>query len=186
MTVKDIIVYAFKLLGRQDAAEAVLNGQTLDKESAEKAETLLYCYNAVEDELARYYFPVTASQQISSPSGIYLFENFNKRPVKILSVKSGGKPVAYSVYNKHFECNASTVTVEYQYAPDKKELDGKSEYDGSPVDERLLAAGVLAEYCLIGGAVKSAEAWESRYREKIDTAQKKYRASAAIPPRRWV
>lgn len=186
MTVKDVIVYAFKLLGREDAAENILNGEELDKDSGEKQETLLYCYNAVEDELARYYFPLTDTQQFASNSGVYGFDDFNFRPVKILSVKADGKPVKFKIHPKYFRCAEKSVEVEYQYAPDKKQLSDTSAYDGYAVGESLIAAGVLAEYCLISGAVQASKSWESKYREQIDKAQKKHRASITIPPRRWV
>ena len=49
MTIKDIAVCAFKLLGRSDIAAALSAGSELDNESAEKTEALVYCINAVED-----------------------------------------------------------------------------------------------------------------------------------------
>ena len=186
MTVKDVIVYAFKLLGRDDVAANILNEAELDKESTEKKETLLYCYNAVEDELARYYFPLTETQRLSSNSGKYSFDDFKYRPIKILSVKADGKSVKFSVNTKYLACAEKDVTVEYRYAPDKKQLSNVSEYDGYAVNESLIAAGILAEYCLISGAVQASRSWESRYREQIDKAQKKNRTPLSVPPRRWV
>lgn len=186
MTVQDVIVYAFKLLGRNDIAENILNYVELDEESSEKKETLLYCYNAVEDELARYYFPLTETEQFESDSGEYYFEKFKFRPVKILSVKAAGKPVDFEIYAKRFKCGRNSVTVEYRYAPDKKQFSGISEYDGYAVNESLIAAGVLAEYCLISGAVQASQSWESKYREQIDRARKKHKPSLSIPPRRWI
>ena len=186
MTVKDVIIYAFKLLGRDDLAENILNEAELDKESAEKTETLLYCYNAVEDELARYYFPLTETQHISSDAEKFSFDGFKYRPIKILSVKANGKPVKFSVNTKYLACAEENVTVEYRYAPDKKQLSDVSEYDGYAVGESLIAAGILAEYCLISGAVQASQLWESRYREQIDKSQKKHKPSLSVPPRRWV
>ena len=186
MTVREIIVNAFKLLGREDLAAAVSKGERLDEEGEEKAQTLLYCFNAVEDELARYYFPLKTTEQFTSSTGIYEFEKFAERPVKILSVKSGGNAVSYEVMPKYFKCDQTSVTVEYEYAPLKKELSDTSAFDGTAVCENLIAAGTVSEYYLISGAVISAQSWESRYREEIDKARKKQHIRTSIPPRRWV
>ena len=74
MTIKDIAVCAFKLLGRSDIAVALSAGSELDNESAEKTEALVYCINAVEDELARYYFPAKWTEELRSADGKFYFK----------------------------------------------------------------------------------------------------------------
>lgn len=186
MTIKEIAVCAFKMLGRSDIAQTLASGGTLDTESAEKTETLLYCVNAVEDELARYYFPVKLSETLSAADGKYYFSDFSNRPVKILSVTADGKSVEYKLFAQYVFCAEKKITVEYEYAPPKKQLEDKSAFDGTAVCEKLVAAGAAAEYSLVAGSVQLAELWESRYREEIDLARCKFRTHASVPPRRWV
>jgi len=186
MTVKDIVIRALRFAGREDIAAALAAGQTVTGEAAETVETVLYCFNAVEDELARYYFPLTATEELFSVTGEFAFSEFSNRPVKILSATEYGKEVEYTLLPDRIKCKATLLNVTYEYAPSKKTLDDDSAFDGLTVSEELAAAGTAAEYCIICGAVQAAETWESRYRRDIDRAQKKTAACASIPPRRWV
>lgn len=186
MTIKDIAICAFKLLGRNDLAETLSSGEDLDSEGAEKAETLVYCINAVEDELARYYFPAKYAETLTSTDGKYRFSSFAFRPVKILSVTADGKLVNYSAASQYIICADKKITVEYEYLPAKRCLEDASAFDGTAVGENLVAAGAAAEYSLVSGSVRLAQTWESKYREEIELARDKFRTHAAIPPRRWV
>lgn len=186
MRVKDIIIRACLFLGRNDVAAALESGGELTGEIKDTTDTLLYCVNAVEDELARYYFPLKISESFSSTTGKFNFKYFSKRPVKILSVKTGGREAAYKQYPEYLECKVRDIEVEYRYSPEKKELDGDSEFDGVEVCEKLVAAGAAAEYSLLNGSMQSAELWESKYRQEIDAAQRKLTPFLCVPPRRWV
>ncbi len=151
-----------------------------------ETETLLYCVNAVEDELARYYFPLKATENLSSQSGIYYFKNFAKRCIKVLSVTANGKKCGYEVFPEYLRADAEDITVEYWYSPQIKTIDGDSEYDGVKVSENLIAKGAASEFCLIRGEMSLAELWESKYRREIDLARKNGAAFGTLPPRRWV
>ena len=187
MKVKSIITRALRYVGRDDLAKALDADETLTSEGAEKVETLLYCFNAVEDELARYYFPLEFCEEFTSENGIYAIENFSHRPVKILSVKSDGKALKFTPQPKFIKVEAEKITVRYEYSPSPKQLDGDSAFENCVVGESLVAAGVASEYCLIEGCMQDSQLWESRYRWEIDLAQKKVSAPhLAIPPRRWV
>lgn len=186
MTIKEIVICAFKLLGRNDIAQTLSDGGTADGECADKLETMLYCVNAVEDELVRYYFPLKKAEEFVSSDGKFAFDKFAERPIKILSVKSAGKETEYSLFPQYLQCGKSCITVEYEYAPQKKALSGISAFDGTAVGEQLIASGAAAEYCLISGAVNLSKTWESHYRCEIDCAREKFRTYAYIPPRRWV
>ena len=58
MKVKEILIRAFGFLERSDIVSALSAGEDLEGEIKEAEQTLLYCYNAVENELARFYFPL--------------------------------------------------------------------------------------------------------------------------------
>lgn len=187
MKVKSIITRALRYVGRDDLARALDADETLTSEGAEKVETLLYCFNAVEDELARYYFPLEFSEEFTSEDGIFAIENFTHRPVKILSVKSEGKALKFTAQPKFIKADAEKITVRYEYSPSPRQLEGESAFENHVVGESLVAAGVASEYCLIEGSMQDSELWESRYRWEIDLAQKKFSAPhGVVPPRRWV
>lgn len=183
MKVKEVIIYALKSLGMADAAQKLEAGAETDKYGAETVETLLYCYNAVEDELARKYLPLSAQEDLESADGEYYYTRFTRAPVKIKRVFSRGTPVDYTLYAQYMRADAEGITVEYEYSPQRKKLDGVCEC-AMEVGAALLAAGVCAEYCFINGEADAADAWEERYRAAVDKAQT--RRGGRIPPRRWV
>lgn len=185
MKVKDVIVSTLNILGRTELAAALSARSTLDSEGTETVNTLLYCFNAVEDEVARKYAPLTCEDTMVSLSGQYIYTAFLHSPVKITRVLADGAEVGYVLYAEYMRVDAKRVTVEYEYAPKKKKITDDSDF-GEDVGERLLALGAAAEYCLINGEVEAAEIWESRYRKEIDGVQKKLPACGCIPPRRWV
>lgn len=185
MKVKDVVVSALNIIGRSELADSLLNGQEISAGDAEVINTLLYCFNATEDEVARKYVPLTYREELSSQSGSFYFAAFVHAPVKLKSVTAGGAEISYEVFPEYLKAVAKKITVEYEYAPTKKKIDGTSDF-GTEVGEYLLALGAAAEYCLINGEVEAAQLWEKKYRAAIDGAQSKLPAGFNIPPRRWV
>ena len=186
MKIKEIVFTALKLLGRGDIASALEKGETLSEEATRTADSLLYCVNAVIDELARYYFPLVHKEQLYLTLGKVNFSEFTFRPVKILNVTANGKKTEFKVYPQYLTAGGVSIEVEYEYAPDKKGLEDNCDYAGFDVSERLIADGAVAEFCILNGEVSASEYWEGEYRREIDRARSKYRKAAKIPPRRWV
>lgn len=186
MKVKDIILDALRLVGREDLAAKLSAGETLDGEGAETVETLVYCFNAVEDELARFYFPLQTEQTLYSPTSEFRFSSFAYRPVNILSVRAGGASVDYEMFPEYMKTSVTEITVKYEYSPWTTTIEGVSAYDGFEVGERLVAYGVASEYCLINGEVQSANLFEDKYRNEIDHARQRSASGKLMPPRRWV
>ncbi len=186
MKVKDIIARALRITGRADVADALDSDAERTADGEEAVKTMLYCFNAVENELARSYFPLIYSEEVVAVSGRVSFADFTYCPVKITSVKSGGKPLKYTLNPQYISADAEAVSVEYWYTPAQKDIDGDSAYDGTEVGELLVAYGAASEYCLINGESAAAELWESKYREAIDGSRRTHRRKHYIPPRRWV
>ena len=185
MKVKDIIASALNLLGRADLVSALSDLSKADKGGRELIDTLLYCFNAVEDELARKYIPLTEKEDMASHDTRFYYNSFLHNPVRIKRVTADGKSVKYEVFPHYLSAQAECVTVEYEYAPMCKELDGESDYNGD-AGEYLFALGIAAEYSLINGEAEMAEKWEKKYRERLDAIQRTLPACEKIPPRRWV
>lgn len=185
MEVKQAIISALKILNRGDLAESLRSNTPLDGEGKETVNVLIYCFNAVEDELARKYFPLTAKEQLSSKDGKFYYTAFAHPPVKIKSIKAGDSEVKYQLEPLYAAVNEKIITVEYEYAPSKKDIGDESEL-GERVSENLVACGIAAEYSLINGEIEQAELWEKKYRKLIDGAQSALPKGGAIPPRRWV
>ena len=187
MKVKDIIASALEILGRDSLAQKLKSGVETTAEESELLNVLLYCFNAVEDEVARCYIPLSARENMTSRNGEYYYLGFIHAPVRIKCVTANGKKINYEKFPLYMVADAAEICVEYEYSPRKKTMEGTCEFsDGT--GEYLFACGAAAEYCLINGETKAAALWESKYRKCIEDAQKMLMPESAgyIPPRRWV
>lgn len=185
MTIRRILVSALRRIGREELAADVEDGGDPAGEGGEVVQTLLYCINAVEDELARYYFPLKCTQTLSSENGLFEFSKFSHTPVKILGAEHSGKKVQYELLPDGLSAKCGTLAVTYFYVPPQKTIEDDSAF-GCLGDGEITSLGAAAEYCLICGEASLAEVWETRYREAIDRAQKLNGRSVYVPPRRWV
>ena len=122
---------------------------------------------------------------ISPNTRFYYTASFTHIPIKIKRVTAGGESVKFEVFTHYICVQAKSVTVEYEYAPSRKNLDGASDY-GDEVGEYLIALGMAAEYCLINGEAEAADKWEQAYRARLDAVQRALPVCAHIPPRRWI
>ncbi len=183
--VSELIKMAMRLVGRFDCADTYGDG-TLTDEQATLVKNLLYCFNAVADELVRHYFPVAAEESFDTADGTVYFTSFSNPLCKVISVKDAdGKPVAFRQYYDRVEAEKLAFTVKY-YALHK----AKGEDDDSGLDARmgdvLIAYGMAAEYCLINGECALAELWENRYRSELDRTLCDLPQGGCIAPRRWI
>lgn len=183
MTVKDLIAQTMRLIGRSDCAESIDNP---DDEIDRMKQVMLFCYNAVVDELARGYFPLKTEEEMESEVGEYSLENFAFTPLKILKVTDGKKPIKWRILSGHLGCAETKITVEYEYAPSKAGLLNVFSYPDYIVSDALVTYGMAAEYLLICGDIEGSSAWESKYRTEIDRLLSLQTVRGRIPPRRWL
>ena len=186
MLIRDILIGALRRIGREELARDIENDAEPSGEDADTVSTLMYCINATEDELARYYFPLKCTETLyAKTSKTFNFSDFSHTPVKILSVKSGGERIDFELRTNCLIADARQAEITYCYAPSKKGMYGQSEF-GNVGEGRIVELGAASEYCQISGEAALAEVWETRYREAIDRARKTYNVGGYIPPRRWV
>lgn len=189
MQVKNFLNDVMRLIGRPDAAEEVEkagDGGALSDEVSRMQRALLICLNAILDELARGYFPLKATQSLSSDDGEYSYSEFANMPYRILGVTRGGKKVAWKCQPLKLVCESGDVEVEYEYVPAALDLADEFSYPDSSVGSVLVSYGVASEYMLIAGDVGRAEMWESKYRAEIDRQLSLLPVRGRVPPRRWL
>lgn len=185
MKVKDILISALKLISRSDIADKLESNGELTAEESETLNTLLFCYNAVENEVALNYVSLTFTETISSSTGEFFFSVFTHMPYRIKKVISDGKEISFETNARYMYADTNKATITYDYAPTKKSVDMNSEF-GMLVGEMLLAYGTAAEYCVISGEIEAADIFESKYRSELDVVRSSGRTSGYLPPRRWV
>jgi hypothetical protein len=186
MEVKDIIIYSLRLIGRGDIADVLENSGTLSDENQDVVTTLVYCFNAVEDEVARSYIPLKTVESVQTIEGAAYYTLFKRTPVKIKRVSKNGKDVDYKLYPLYMTIDEDKVDVEYEFSPSKKSLNGVSDFSDGTLGAYAFACGAASEYCFINGEAEAGEIWEKKYREEIDVAQQKLIPRGNIPLRSWV
>lgn len=186
MTVKEIIRDALYLLGRADVAEEYEKDCVADGEKKSVIKTLLYCFNAVQDELARAYFPLKTTETAQSINGEIKMTALSKKPVRVLDVTEANGVIDWRIFPDHISVACGQVTIEYEYCPDKKCESDDVVFGDSTVGANMVSYGMVAEYCLINGEIENANAWEEKYRREIDKALSSQKVKGRIPPRRWV
>lgn len=183
MTVKEVILKSAELVGVSEAVTAYL--ETGNADGKAETETLLRCYNFVENALALDYLPLFTEESVEAASGEVAYSALSKAATHIVSVKNeAGESLAFRIFPLSLKTAAGNVTVRYAYAPTEKGLEDGVEA-APAVSARLLAYGVAAEYCTARGFYEEAAVWEARYKKAIAAAAERGR-SRKIQSRRWV
>lgn len=185
MFVKELIGEAMNCIASAGDVQTYLSGNASGALS-EKAKTVLFCINAVRDELARTWFPLRAT--FTPPSGATSceFKDFDETPVKIIAVKKDGKCVRWRISGGVLYCDEADFTVEYDYTPAKLCEDEEFYFPEPAVGEYLVRCGALAEYFLLSGEVSLSAVWENKYRHEIDLIIARRSAVGRLPSRSWV
>ena len=186
MKVKDVICETLRLVGRDDAAEAISGGEELSDEVSRLNRACLTYLNAVLDELARGYFPLDNEDKLISDDNRFAFADFTKKPLEIKRVTANGKPVKWRISPDYLLADAGCVEVFYTYAPAPLSEEDEFAYPNFAVSERLVEYGMAAEYFLVLGDATGSAAWENKYRNEIENLLSRSSVRGRIPPRRWI
>ena len=182
MTVKEIIIVASRYLGVDKEVEGYLTSTNPGGQII--TETLLKCFNIVENELALDYLPLIVEDVVNTTTGQVDFSKLSKSAVKIVSVKDkDGKSVKYDLFTQYLVAQPGELTVRYTYTPPPKGIFESSEYK-LYVSNRMIVYGIAAQYYYLNGMFDEGEIWNKKYREAIAAA---YRANPAgvVASRRW-
>lgn len=186
MTVKEIICNALRLVGRDDAADAVSGGATLSDEVTRLKNIFLTYLNSVLDELARGYFPLPYEEETELVNGKKPISSFVRRVVRIKRVLVGKKPIEWHISAGYLCADAEDITVCYEYAPEPLTEDAEFYYPEFAVSERLVSFGMAAEHFLVCGCAEESRAWEQKYRDEIEALMARCTVRPLVPPRRWI
>ena len=183
MTVIECIKATATELGIGERVRAFLEG--VSSEGEEDVNTLLRCFNMVENELALDYLPLMAEEDIVTETGAVYFSALENSPVRVVEVRDAlGGALAYRLFPEYLKTQAGTITVRYAYAPKEKALTDESDFKLF-ASVRLFAYGMASEYLTASGLFEEGAVWDKRYKDAIASA---YRSKPArrIASRRWV
>ena len=161
--VKDVLVLAASVCGREDLSAFLARGTGEDAAAlAEEAALLLRCYNLTEYELASDYIPLRKSETVHS-DGCIAYAALEREPLEIVCVRGErGQRLQFRADEAGIRVRAGEVTVEYNFRPRvKREGDFPECAKGGA---RLLALGTAAEFALMNGRLEEASLLDRRYR----------------------
>ena len=190
MTVKEVVTLAAGCLGREDLIAAInKTASTLTSDEKLELNSLLRCYNFVENEVALDYCPLKKEDTLNVVNNKIEFTSFKSKPVNIRKVVCGGYVQRFTTYPTYLyfpDGWQGQASVLYDYAPSEKTaLDKTCEFSENTISARLLALGVSAQYCLVNGETGRAAVWDKKFRDAL-RAKNLLRRTVTIRSRRWV
>ena len=190
MTVKEVIALAAGCLGREDLIAALDKKESaLSADEKLELDSLLRCYNFVENEVALDYFALKKEETVQITENKIYYNDLTAAPVNIRKVVCGGSVQRFAAYPAYIYLPdgwVGTASVVYDYIPSTKTtFVATSEFSDKGVPARLLAYGVSAQYCLVSGETGRAAVWDKKFRDAL-RAKNLLRRTATIRSRRCV
>lgn len=185
MKVRDVLINVRELLNLPIDVHYNITGEAFGSAGQEEVNTLVRCFNAVENELAVDYLPLYQEDTVQTDTGAIFYTDFSRRPVRIAEVRDeNGNAVKYKIFPQYLKTQKGKTVIRYSYAPEEKFLYSDSEYS-LEIAQRLLEFGIATEYCLMRGMFEEASVWEKKYKQALKTAYKAY-PSVILRSRRWL
>jgi hypothetical protein len=186
MKVIDVIKNALVFADRTDILPVLEGTASATDEQQYVLDVMLYCYNAVADELARTALPLVREESLDT-NGTVSYTSLTRAPVRILQVKHRGRKVKCEQFATYLKTCEGEIDITYRYAPKRKTLDDDCEISPYATSEELPAYGVAAEYFLVAGSEDDAEKWQKKYEESIGMISERIvPLNARVRNRRWV
>ncbi len=184
MKVKDVIILAAEEIGVVDKVKAFLSNG--DATGEVMTNTLVRCFNLVENEVALDYFPLFIEEVVLTDTGKIFFSELSENPVRVaLITTSEGDRAHFTLFPEYIKLDKpDTYKIIYCYAPKKKTVNDEASFL-STVSERLLAYGVAAEYCISCGLYEEGKVWDTKYKDALKAAYSK-KPCKVMRTRRWV
>lgn len=182
MTVKETILLAADELGLGDGVREYFSDGA--ETGRKEAETLLRCFNIVENEVALDYLPLYCEDEAESETGAVEYSALSGDAVRVLRVTDEwGNGVPFKLFPKYLKTQPGRVRISYTYTPKEKTFEDDSDFvlQASP---RLLAYGMASEYCLACGLYEEAAVWDGKYKDALAAAYRS-RPSRVMRSRRW-
>ena len=180
MTVKEILRASAQALGLENAV-AYIDGKSQD---STETDTLLHCFNLVENELALDYLPLYAETLLQTLTGIVKYELLPYAAVRVLSVRNfEDEAVEYKLFPAHIKTQPGNIKIAYTYAPSEKTLKDESDFF-LQASVRLFVYGIAAECTLAEGQFEESAVWDKKYKDAI-TAAYHAQPCKVLRSRRW-
>lgn len=176
MIVLDVIKLVCKNLGFDDLlATTTLGGQTAPTaENTKQIGCLVDCLNDVNQSIAFMYLPLRTFENITVQNGKFMYSNFSKTPIELLSIKNEmGIKQKFYTYPTFFTCENGSYTANYTYVPAYVSALSDTIEVNNKIDARTICYGVIARFFLLKGLFAEANAWDTKFQQALLVASRK-------------
>lgn len=185
MTVKDILKLVCEFVGeREILAKLNLESATFSDREQEKINTMVDCFNLVNQEIASDYLPYLTKEDISVENSVINFSQLEKVVINVYEVKNRfGMSLKFTNLSNCIEVKGKAKQIVYSYLPTDKILSDEVEMLNG-LSARVFAYGIASEFLLVDGLSEDAEIWEERFKESLFVLSRK-RGEHRLPQRSW-
>lgn len=194
MKVKEILFLAMEFVGEKQLLEKLKMQETqteekneivLSKSEMEKLESLLLCFNLVNQEIASDYLPFLTKENVEVKGDTIAFSDLSKMVINIYEVKDKfGFNLHFRIMSNYIKTYCKAKSVVYSFLPEKMQLEDEIEFFNG-LSARIYAYGVASEFLLVSGVSSDAEIWEERFKESLFMLSRKH-GEHLLPKRRWL
>jgi len=181
MTTCDIITAAAQCLTLDNIVNKIINDDIFNTQEQREVSLLFDCTISVIDEIGREYVPLVYRHTVKIDETLIVpFSEFPFPVMEILEITRNGIKVSF---NRHFDKvefkQAGEYSVLFAYSPqilitvcDNLRTKIKLEWHNTRIGVRLIAFGVVAEYCMRLGMTDEAIMWDRRYKDALLAAMR--------------
>ncbi len=184
MTVKDILKLVCEFVGEKELFASLNAGEgSFTKREQEKLDTMVRCFNLVNEEIASDYLPYLTKEEVEAKGEILSYSSLSKKVVHIYEIKNRfGMNLKFKLFPDFVEVFGKAKSVVYSFLPQPLSLEDTVEAF-SGLTARIFAYGVASEYLLIDGL--DCEVWEERFKQSLFMLSRKM-GEHTLPKRRWL
>ncbi len=182
MLVKDVIILACEFTENKDLAKS-LTDNTLDEEQNLIVESLIKCFNLINNEICSEYMPLIKQEKIRLQDFKCFYSQLSGKVLDVISVvDKNGKKVKFKCFNDYLIAFANEVTILYTTLPQDSEIEDEIV---TKIPTRVYAYGVAREYYFMQTLFDEADVWEERFKNSLCILTRK-KSETIMPRRRWI
>lgn len=186
MQIKKILYIVAKYLGDKKLIDAINNNQ-FEGEAKDLVKNYIEVLNVVQKRLATECFSLRTFESVEIKSQQPLFyRDLSRFFYKMIKVVSNDKLVKFDFVENGIMLPEGKCEIWYQYLPeDVNNIEEDVESFNGKVTERMYALGVCSEYCLVSGMYDTANYFEEKFIEAINSCRVDH-SHKSMPKRRWL
>ncbi len=184
MTVKDILKLVCEFVGEKEILNKLSSDSFTEREQ-EKLDTMVRCFNLVNEEIASDYLPFLTTEEISVKNSIINFSQLKQKVVHVYEVKNRfGFNLKFKLFPEFVEVQGCAKSITYSFLPATLTLNDEVAFMCG-LSARVYAYGVASEYLLVDGLGEEADIWEERFKQSLFMLSRKH-GEHIMPKRRWL